>query len=194
MSKKKPDDKNSAGVIVAPVEFVDINSIHTNEKNPRYIKEKEFKELIESIKSFPEMLEARPSVVDETGMILGGNQRWRAAKEAGLSFYPVVRMTGLSDEQKREFIIKDNTTKGQWDWDILANEWDKEELLSFGLEVLTYSDEDLTGLFKQGDVIQDENKNKIVLNYTDADFKLITDALNAIGGTKESAIYNLLIR
>lgn len=114
---------------------VAIDSIKPNEENPRYIKEVKFEKLVASIKAFPQMLELRPIVVDEEMKILGGNMRHRAAVAAGLQVIPIIVATGLTDEQKTEFIIKDNVSFGDWDWDILANDFENDTLVDWGLDV-----------------------------------------------------------
>ncbi len=112
-----------------------INELKPNQNNPRIIKDFKFKKLVQSIKDFPEMLELRPIVVDEDMTILGGNMRYRASIEAGLKEVYVKIAKGLSENQKKEFIVKDNVGFGEWDWDILANEWDSIKLEDWGLEL-----------------------------------------------------------
>ena len=114
---------------------VKINSIKTNPKNPRLIKDDKFKKLVNSIKEFPQMLELRPIVVDENNIILGGNMRHKACIEAGLKEVYIVQAKDLTEEQKDEFIVKDNVGFGEWDWDILANEWDTDKLQDWGLDL-----------------------------------------------------------
>jgi hypothetical protein len=112
-----------------------INQIKPNESNPRIIKEPKFKKLVKSIKDFPEMLELRPVIIDEDNVILGGNMRYKACVEAGLKEVPVKIAKGLTEEQKQEFIVKDNVGFGEWDWDILGNEWDNQKLGEWGMDV-----------------------------------------------------------
>jgi len=114
---------------------VKINSIKTNPKNPRLIKDDKFKKLVNSIKEFPQMLELRPIVVDENNIILGGNMRHKACIEAGLKEVFIVQAKDLTELQKDEFIVKDNVGFGEWDWDILANEWDTDKLQDWGLDL-----------------------------------------------------------
>jgi hypothetical protein len=116
------------------MELKKITDIKLNPNNPRLIKDDKFKKLVQSIKDFPEMLDIRPIVVNKDMIILGGNMRFRACKEAGIKEIPVI-VTDLSEEKQREFLIKDNTSGGEWDWDVLANEWDAEELADWGLDV-----------------------------------------------------------
>ena len=115
--------------------FVSVKEIKETPNNPRFIKDAKFKKLVKSIKEFPQMLEIRPIVVDETMTILGGNMRLRACKAAGLFEIPIYIQKGLSDAEKREFIIKDNSGFGEWDWDILANEWDAKQLIDWGVDL-----------------------------------------------------------
>ena len=115
-------------------EKISINKLIPNPNNPRLIKDDKFKKLVQSIKDFPEMLDIRPIVVNKDMVILGGNMRYKACKEAGVKEIPVI-ITDLSDEKQKEFLIKDNTAGGEWDWDIIANEWDIEQLTEWGLDV-----------------------------------------------------------
>ena len=112
-----------------------INQLKPNSSNPRIIKEAKFKKLVQSIKDFPEMLELRPVILDEDMTILGGNMRYKACVEAGLKEVPVKIAKGLTEEQKQEFIVKDNVGFGEWDWDALGNEWDNVKLGEWGMDV-----------------------------------------------------------
>jgi len=116
-------------------EKVSISQVKTNPNNPRLIKDDKFKKLVSSIKEFPEMLEIRPIVVDNDNIVLGGNMRLRACKEAGLKEVHIIKADQLTEKQQREFIIKDNVGFGEWDWDDLANEWDVDELEDWGLDL-----------------------------------------------------------
>ena len=112
-----------------------INEIKPNPNNPRIIKDIKFKQLVKSIQDFPQMLELRPIVIDENNMVLGGNMRLKACIEAGMTDVPVIHANNLSEEKKKEFIVKDNVGYGEWDWDELANSWNVEELTDWGLEI-----------------------------------------------------------
>ena len=114
---------------------IEINKLKLNSNNPRLIKDFRFKKLVNSIKEFPEMLEKRPVVVDENYIILGGNMRYRAAKELGIKKIDVIVVKDWTEEQKKEFTIKDNVGFGDWNWDILANEWDVDKLNDWGLDL-----------------------------------------------------------
>jgi hypothetical protein len=115
--------------------IVKIYDLKPYQGNPRHIRDEKFKKLVKSIREFPEMLNLRPFVVNEDGVILGGNMRYQACIELGIEDVPVVVAEGLSEEQQREFVIKDNVNFGEWDWDVLANEWESPELNNWGLEV-----------------------------------------------------------
>jgi DNA modification methylase len=113
---------------------MNISEIKSNPNNPRIIKDDKFKKLVQSIKDFPEMLEKRPIVVNKDMVVLGGNMRLKACKEAGLKDVPVM-IADWTEEQQREFIIKDNVGFGEWDWNTIANEWDSEEVEKWGLDI-----------------------------------------------------------
>jgi ParB-like chromosome segregation protein Spo0J len=127
------------------VNKVKITEVKGNPKNPRLIKDDKFRKLVKSIQEFPQMLELRPIVVDENNIVLGGNMRLKACKEAGLKEVYIVKADNLTELQKDEFIVKDNVGFGEWDWDMLANEWDTEKLDEWGLDlpVMLDADEDL---------------------------------------------------
>lgn len=115
--------------------LVPINSIKPNPNNPRTIKDEKFKALVKSIKDFPKMLYMRPIVVDEDMIVLGGNMRLKACKEAGLKKVPIIYVDELNPEQKREFIIKDNVGFGDWSAEDLHENWDVTKLEEWGLDV-----------------------------------------------------------
>jgi DNA modification methylase len=114
---------------------MNINEIKPNPNNPRIIKDDKFKKLVKSIQDFPQMLELRPIVIDENNIVLGGNMRLKACIEAGLTDVPVKQAKELTEEQKKEFIVKDNVGYGEWDWDDLANNWDEQLLMEWGLDI-----------------------------------------------------------
>ena len=169
------------------------SKIKLNPNNPRLIKDDKFKKLVQSIKDFPEMLDIRPIVVNADMIILGGNMRYKACVEAGLKEIPVIVADKLTEEQQREFLIKDNTSGGEWDWEMLANEWDAEQLEDWGLTVNNFNTDsiNLDDFFKD-DNSEKINKNKITLEYTDEEFELVNEAFKKYSGSKEEIIYKLL--
>lgn len=154
---------------------ISINKIKPNINNPRFIKDYKFKKLVDSIKEFPEMLEKRPIVVDEDMIVLGGNMRLKACQEAGLKEVDILIAQGWTEEQKREFIIKDNVGFGEWDWDLLANDWDNLLLEKWGLDGVKYDWDDLDYIeeAEKKDVAEDKivialgNANKIKSEITE---------------------------
>jgi len=131
------NDYNSIPIQPKPIRLdnMNINEIKPNPNNPRIIKDDKFKKLVKSIQDFPQMLELRPIVIDENNIVLGGNMRLKACIEAGLKDVPVKQAKDLTEEQKKEFIVKDNVGYGEWDWDDLANNWDEQLLTEWGLDI-----------------------------------------------------------
>lgn len=125
------------------VEKVKISSVIPNKDNPRVLKDDKFKKLVKSIKEFPEMLEIRPIVVNSEMVVLGGNMRLEACKKAGVKEVTILKAEHLTEEQQKEFIIKDNVGFGEWDWDVLANEWDSEKVEEWGLDLPDWEVEEL---------------------------------------------------
>ena len=160
---------------------VKISDIKTNPNNPRLIKDDKFRKLVKSIQEFPQMLEIRPIVVNADMIVLGGNMRLKACKEAGLKEIPIIYADDLTEDQQRQFIIKDNVGFGEWDWEMIANEWDAEQLDEWGLDVPLINlpmenDTDLSGDLKETfEVIiscDDETQQEQVYN------KMIADGFN----------------
>jgi ParB-like chromosome segregation protein Spo0J len=117
---------------------VKLSEIKLNPNNPRLIKDDKFKKLVNSIKEFPQMLKIRPIVVNSDMVILGGNMRYKACKEAGLKEVSIIVADNLTEDQQREFLIKDNVSGGEWDWEVLSNEWDTEKLEEWGLDLVGF--------------------------------------------------------
>ena len=119
--------------------YRNITDIKPNPKNPRLIKDEKFAKLVQSLKDFPEMLEKRPLVcfTDTDGklVVLGGNMRLKAAKEIGLKKLPVMLADDWTEEQKQQFLIKDNVGFGEWNWEELQSDWDVQQLGEWGLDV-----------------------------------------------------------
>ena len=120
---------------------VKISEVKSNPNNPRIIKDDKFQKLVKSIKDFPEMLNIRPIVVNADMVVLGGNMRLKACKEAGIKEVAIIKADDLTDEQQKQFIIKDNVGFGEWDWEDLANNWDAEQLTDWGLDIPDFKPE-----------------------------------------------------
>ena len=127
-------------------ELIIISKVKANPNNPRIIKDEKFKKLVKSIQEFPQMLEIRPIVVNEEMIVLGGNMRLKACQEAGLKEVYIIKASDLTEEQQKEFIIKDNIGFGEWDWDNLANQWDESKLSDWGLDVWVKNNDELLEL------------------------------------------------
>lgn len=122
------------------IEKIKISEVKPNPNNPRLIKDDKFKKLVNSIKTFPEMLELRPIIVNDDMIVLGGNMRLKACKEAGLKEVHIIKASNLSEAQQAEFIIKDNVGFGEWDWDMIANEYNEQDLKDWGLDLPKFED------------------------------------------------------
>lgn len=153
---------------------VAIKDIKPNTDNPRIIKDDRFYRLVESIKTFPQMLEIRPVVINSEMMVLGGNMRLKACQEAGLTEIPVVLADSLTTDQQRQFIIKDNVSSGEWNWDALANTWEMDDLQAWGLsEIAVFAavspeaerDIDLPNMQASAESYLNNTIRQIVLHY-----------------------------
>jgi DNA modification methylase len=142
-----------------------LSKIKPNPSNPRIIKDDKFKKLVKSINDFPKMMSLRPIVVDENFIVQGGNMRLKALQEIGFKDIPdewVKQVSNLNEDEKKQFIIKDNVGFGEWDWDDLANNWDAEKLTEWGLDIPNFEAEVLEAE-EDNYTIPDEIKTDIVL-------------------------------
>lgn len=138
-----------------------ITEVKLNPSNPRTIKDDKFKKLVKSITDFPEMLEIRPIVVNDDMVVLGGNMRLKACQEAGLKEIPVIKIDDLTPEQQREFIIKDNIGYGEWDWELLTQDWTEDELDEWGLDVVRHDWEQLDYI-EEEQPLPETNKDNVI--------------------------------
>jgi len=122
------------------IKKVSITEVKPNGSNPRIIKDPKFKQLVQSIQEFPEMLELRPIIVNSDMVILGGNMRYKACMDAGIKEIPIMIADSLDEAKQKEFIVKDNVGFGEWDWDIVNSEWDASNLEEWGLDLPEYTD------------------------------------------------------
>jgi len=124
--------------------IVKISQVKPNPKNPRTIRDDKFQKLVKSIQDFPQMLEKRPLVcftdTDGKYVVLGGNMRLKASKEVGLKELPIILADDWTEEQKAEFLIKDNVGFGEWDWNQLTSEWDTDKLDQWGLDIPVFEE------------------------------------------------------
>ena len=171
---------------------MNINEIKPNPNNPRLIKDHKFKQLVKSIQDFPQMLELRPIVIDENNMVLGGNMRLKACIEAGLKDVPVIHANNLSEEKKKEFIVKDNVGYGEWDWNDLANNWDSEELTDWGLDIPNFNTEGFADKNKELSLDDVTDSMTITLKYTEDEYHIVKDSLLKLASTPEQAVWKLL--
>ena len=175
------------------IKNVKLSEIKSNPNNPRIIKDDKFRKLVNSIQEFPKMLEIRPIVVNSDMIVLGGNMRLKACKEAGLKEVPVIFADDLTEDEQKQFIIKDNVGFGEWDWDMLANEWEPELLEEWGLDVPSWQDTpDYSDKNQEIDVDDYTDKMIIKLEYTENDYLQVRDQLSKIADTPEQAVWKLL--
>ena len=144
------------------IKEINIKEIKSNPNNPRVLKDDKFKKLVQSLKDFPEMANVRPIVVNTDMIVLGGNMRLRAMQEAGWKKAPV-QIVDWSIEKQNEFIIKDNVSFGEWDWDVLANEWNESELIEWGLDLPVNFETELEAEEDEFDVPEGGIETDIVL-------------------------------
>lgn len=144
------------------IQNVPINTVKANPNNPRIIKDDKFAKLVKSINEFPQMLNLRPIVVNEDMVVLGGNMRLKACKEAGLKEIPIIKASELTEQQQKEFIVKDNVGYGEWDWEDLANNWDSEQLTEWGLDIPGFKIEEENEMEDLSDKLKSEFKIEII--------------------------------
>ena len=144
------------------IQNVPINTVKANPNNPRIIKDDKFAKLVKSINEFPQMLNLRPIVVNDDMVVLGGNMRLKACKEAGLKEIPIIKASELTEQQQKEFIVKDNVGYGEWDWNDLANNWDAEQLQDWGLDIPGFKIEEEKEMEDLSDKLKSEFKIEII--------------------------------
>jgi hypothetical protein len=164
-----------------------ISKLKPNPENPRLIKDEAFAKLVQSVKDFPEMLEAREIVVNKDYVILGGNMRFNAAKEAGFKEVPV-KVVDWPEDKQREFMAKDNSSSGDWDWDKLANEWDVGTLDDWGVRLPSFMteedgtvdhfrDADADSNLRPAEDYANSTTNTLILIYNNTEYATIIEAI-----------------
>jgi len=164
-------------MIKAKIQKVSISSIKENDANPRFINKHKFQKLVNSVKEFPEMLSLRPIVVDKDNIILGGNMRYKACKEIGLKEVYIIQADDLDEKKAQEFIIKDNVGFGEWDWDVLANDWDVKELEEWGLEGFPFEEEEEKELNDISDTIESSYRIEVEIENEEEQEKLYNELI-----------------
>jgi hypothetical protein len=173
---------------------IKLSSLKPNPDNPRYITEEKFEALKRSIRDFPEMMALRPMVIDEQGVVLGGNMRLRALGELGyeeVSAAWVIRAKDLTEEQRLEFIVKDNIGFGEWDWEAIGNDWSDLPLEDWGLDKFhaisyQYNQEEINVASLTVD------KAKLTLLFEPDVYHKVKSALAKVAERPEDAIIKLL--
>jgi len=173
------------------IKKVKITEVIANPNNPRLIKDDKFKKLVKSIQDFPDMLNVRPIVVNKDMVVLGGNMRLKAIKEAGIKEINV-DIVDWNEQQQKEFIVKDNVGYGEWDWNDLANNWDSEELTDWGLDIPNFNTEGFADKNKELSLDDVTDSMTITLKYTEEEYHIVKDALLNLAATPEQAIWKLL--
>lgn len=171
---------------------IELHRLEPNPNNPRKLKREQLEKLKRSIAEFPAMLQKRPLVAVSNGKggytVIGGNMRLQAARALGFTELPVIIADDFSKEERERFVIADNVNFGGWDWDVLANEWELDDLQNWGMEIPGLEEIEPAGFEEEPET---EGK-KIVLEYTERDYILVRDALQLHGKTPEAAVFNLL--
>ena len=173
------------------IKKVKITEVIANPNNPRLIKDDKFKKLVKSIQEFPDMLNVRPIVVNTDMVVLGGNMRLKAIKEAGIKEINV-EIVDWTEQQQKEFIVKDNVGYGEWDWNDLANNWDAEKLTDWGLDIPNFNTEGFADKNKELSLDDVIDSMTITLKYTEDEYHIVKDALLKLASTPEQAIWKLL--
>jgi ParB-like chromosome segregation protein Spo0J len=171
-------------------ELININQVKANPNNPRTIKDEKFTKLVKSITDFPKMLELRPIIVNDDMIVLGGNMRLKACKEAGLKKIPVIKASDLTPEQQKEFIIKDNIGYGDWDWQVIQTEFSEAE--EWGLDIPNFNNVDYSEKNEEIDIDALDTEMIIKLKYTEDEYQLVREQLSKIASTPEQAVWKLL--
>lgn len=175
---------------------IKLSSIIENPTNPRFIRDDKFEKLKISIEEFPRMLELRPIVVNDDMVIVGGNMRYKALQDLGYTKIPENWLKKASDftpEELRKFIILDNSGFGEWDYDLLKQQYEVVELEAWGITVPHYEPVNPDDFFNSHE--DDENKEetkKLILEYSESDFEKVSEAIEKLGNSPEQVIWKLL--
>ena len=173
-----------------PIIQMKISEVIPNEINPRNISDAKFLQMVQSLKDFPEMSLVRPLIINQQKMVLGGNMRLKAMNEAGWKTVPVI-IVDWSEEKQREFIIKDNISFGEWDWQILSTDWQDSQLEEWGVLSFAPSNETFEGFFEVLPIAK-EKKNKIELVFDNETFEKVCEKIKLKNISSERIFLNAL--
>ena len=177
--------------------MIKLTALKPNPGNPRILKDEAFQKLVNSINEFPKMMELRPIITDAEGLILAGNMRYKALKFLKYKEIPddwVKLASDLTPEETKRFVIQDNAAAGSWDWELLANEWDVEDLNSWGLDVPFFDDTDYSGKNKELSPSDFENQKYIFkLEYSEKEYIELKEKIVELGKSPESIFYEALV-
>jgi hypothetical protein len=181
-----------------------LTELKENKSNPRVIKDDKFNKLVKSIKEFPKMLEMRPIVVDKDNVVLGGNMRLKACKDAGLTEVPVLSAEHLTPEEQQQFIVKDNLSYGEWDWDALISDFNMDSLTKWGMDVPSFNmnlmepQVDYAVLGDKMNTYVNNTIKQIVLYYETSEYIDMLNELDSIGNEKgfddNSSVVEFLVK
>lgn len=174
---------------------VKLSSIIENPTNPRFIRDDKFEKLKKSIEEFPRMLELRPIVVNDDMVIVGGNMRYKALQDLGYTKIPENWLKKASDftpEELRKFIILDNSGFGEWDYDLLKQQYEVVELEAWGITVPHYEPVNPDDFFNNHEEEEKPHTKKIVLEYGEEEYEKVIQAIENLGGSAEQVIWKLL--
>ena len=177
------------------MEYRKLKDIKLLDRNPRTIRDDDFKKLVQSIEANPDYFEARPLILsDRTGelVIIAGNQRYRAAKELKLKEVPTFLIKDLTEEREKEIIIRDNVSNGQWDWEVLANEWDVDQLEEWGLDIPVFDNVDYSDKNKEIDTDFKDANYTFKLEYSESEYLELKEKIEDLGKTPEAIFYEAL--
>ena len=175
---------------------IQVAALKPNPNNPRLIKDHKFNKLVKSLKEFPDMLKIRPIVVNKDFVILGGNMRYQAAIEAGLKDVWITKVD-LTEEQEKEFIIKDNIGFGEWDWDLISNDydWDNKKLSEWGLDIWQPTTAEELEDFFENNIEEEEEEDgmkKLVLEFTEQEYEMVKSKIGIDGRSAETILRTAL--
>lgn len=150
---------------------IELSKLTEHPDNPRYIRDRNYKALLNSVRDFPDMLRARPLVVNKDMVVIGGNMRLRVLRDLKIKNAPV-EVVDWTEEQQAEFMIKDNLQQGEFDWDLIANHWDQDSLISWGVDQFHFGISNTDHILPEDDDEYHERKESDQPKLTDGYVKI----------------------